>query len=169
MASSVLCAAVRAASPFGRKIERLHRERVAAGIIGATKLKSASAVTPATMPEPAQDVFWIGDEWRDRPSIPMIQRAVAAEFGLSVDEMLASRRNREVLVPRYIAMHLAKKLTINSLPEIGRRFAGRDHTTVLNALRKIDERLVQDADMRLRVDRLRASICGGFSLQYWGA
>ena len=59
-------------------------------------------------------------------------------FGVNRGDLLSSRRNRSIVRPRQIGMYLAKSLTARSLPEIGRRFGGRDHTTVLHAIRKIE-------------------------------
>jgi len=73
-----------------------------------------------------------------RIKIKAIQRTVARDFNVSRSDMLSSRRTANVVRPRQIAMYLAKTLTLRSLPEIGRRFGGRDHTTVLHAVRKIE-------------------------------
>jgi len=69
-------------------------------------------------------------------SIKEIQRAVCKEFGFSINDLIGIRRHNHVVVPRHIAMVLSKMLTLRSFPEIGRRFGGRDHTTVLHAMRK---------------------------------
>lgn len=165
---SMLQASIRKTGPLGAKIERIRAERIAAGVIGKPEAKPpVPATIPVQNPPPR---VWNGEAWRTRPSVQAIQWAVAYEFGMPVGDMLARRRNAEVLIPRCIAMHLARQLTINSLPEIGRRFGGRDHTTVMSALRKIEKRLSQDADLRLRVDIIRASIIGGVDpMNYWGA
>ena len=67
-----------------------------------------------------------------------IQKLVANHYNVSRADILSSRRTATVVRPRQIAMYLSKVLTLRSLPEIGRRFGGRDHTTVLHAVRKID-------------------------------
>ncbi len=82
-----------------------------------------------------------------RVKIEDIQRIVARHYNVSRSDLLSSRRTANVVRPRQVAMYLAKTLTLRSLPEIGRRFGGRDHTTVLHAVRKI-EGLV-GADMAL--------------------
>lgn len=82
-----------------------------------------------------------------RIKIEDIQRLVAKYYQISKADLLSERRNRTVVLPRQIAMYLAKTLTMRSLPEIGRRFGGRDHTTVLHAVRKIDELVKQDAQI----------------------
>jgi chromosomal replication initiator protein len=73
-----------------------------------------------------------------------IQRVVARQYNISRADLLSSRRTAEIVRPRQIAMYLAKTLTRRSLPEIGRRFGGRDHTTVLHAVRKIDALAAKD-------------------------
>ena len=78
-----------------------------------------------------------------RVKIEDIQKTVAKHFNVSRADLLSARRTRTVVRPRQIAMYLAKQLTPRSLPEIGRRFGGRDHTTVLHAVRKV-ESLMQD-------------------------
>lgn len=72
-----------------------------------------------------------------RVTFDAIKRAVSAFHGVSVNDLMSSRRTGGVVRPRQIAMYLAKTMTPRSLPEIGRRFGGRDHTTVLHAVRKI--------------------------------
>jgi hypothetical protein len=72
-----------------------------------------------------------------RPRIEEIQIAVAKHYGVKRLDILSDRRTANVVRPRQMAMYLCKELTMRSLPEIGRRFGGRDHTTVLHAVRKI--------------------------------
>ena len=73
---------------------------------------------------------------------------VSRHFGVSKGDLLSQRRHRSVVWPRQIGMWLAKQLTARSLPEIGRRFGNRDHTTVLHAIRKIEGEL--NGNQRLR-------------------
>ena len=80
-------------------------------------------------------------------SIDDIQRKVAEHYRLKISDLLCARRAREVARPRQIAMYLAKKLTPRSLPEIGRRFGGRDHTTVMHAVKRIEELRSQDREL----------------------
>ena len=74
-----------------------------------------------------------------RVTIDEIQRRVAEHYNIRLSEMTSDRRARTVARPRQVAMYLAKQLTTRSLPEIGRKFGGRDHTTVIHAIRKIEE------------------------------
>jgi chromosomal replication initiator protein len=82
-----------------------------------------------------------------RVSIDEIQRRVAEHFRIRQSEMTSARRAREVARPRQVAMYLAKQLTPRSLPEIGRRFGGRDHTTVIHAVRTIEKLRRNDAEL----------------------
>ena len=89
-----------------------------------------------------------------RTTIDEIQKKVAEYFNISVKEMQSSRRARTVARPRQIAMYLAKQLTSRSLPEIGRKF-DRDHTTVIHAVRKVEELVLEDSSLAENVDTLR--------------
>jgi chromosomal replication initiator protein len=84
-----------------------------------------------------------------------IQRLVANHYNVSKADILSSRRTASVVRPRQIAMYLAKALTPRSLPEIGRRFGGRDHTTVLHAVRKIETLSGQDSGLAGEIDLLK--------------
>ena len=72
-------------------------------------------------------------------SIETIQNIVAAHFNLNIQEMLSARRSRSLARPRQIAMYLAKQHTSNSLPDIGKKFSNRDHTTEIHEVKKIEE------------------------------
>jgi chromosomal replication initiator protein len=82
-----------------------------------------------------------------RITIDEIQRKVSDHYRIRHSEMVSARRAREVARPRQIAMYLAKQLTPRSLPEIGRRFGGRDHTTVIHAVRQIEKLRKADAEL----------------------
>ncbi len=84
-----------------------------------------------------------------------IQRLVANHFNVSKADILSSRRTAAVVRPRQIAMYLSKALTLRSLPEIGRRFGGRDHTTVLHAVRKIEGLSGKDMGLAGEIDLLK--------------
>ncbi len=90
-----------------------------------------------------------------RVTIDEIQRRVAEHFNIRLGEMTSDRRARAVARPRQVAMYLAKQLTTRSLPEIGRKFGGRDHTTVIHAVRKIEELKATDAALAEDVELLR--------------
>jgi chromosomal replication initiator protein len=88
-------------------------------------------------------------------TIDEIIRKVATHYNLRMTDMLSPRRARSVARPRQIAMFLAKTLTSKSLPEIGRRFGGRDHTTVIHAVRKIESLRETDVQISEDVELLR--------------
>jgi chromosomal replication initiator protein len=90
-----------------------------------------------------------------RVTIDEIQRRVAEHFNIKMAEMTSSRRARVVARPRQVAMYLAKQLTSRSLPEIGRKFGGRDHTTVIHAVKKIEELSASDTALAEDVELLR--------------
>lgn len=90
-----------------------------------------------------------------RVSIDEIQKKVAEYFSVRVSDMHSPRRARAVARPRQIAMYLSKQLTPRSLPEIGRKFGGRDHTTVLHAVKKIEELMGEEKSMCEDIELLR--------------
>ena len=90
-----------------------------------------------------------------RIKIEDILRIVSRHFGVSKGDLLSQRRHRSVVWPRQIGMYLAKQLTARSLPEIGRRFGNRDHTTVLHAIRKIEGELADNPRLRDELDELK--------------
>jgi chromosomal replication initiator protein len=90
--------------------------------------------------------------------IEEIQRVVARRYNVSRGDLLSSRRTANVVRPRQIAMYLAKTLTLRSLPEIGRRFGGRDHTTVLHAVRKIEGLVGNDGALAEEIDTIKREL-----------
>jgi chromosomal replication initiator protein len=95
-----------------------------------------------------------------RVTIDEIQKRVAEHFNIKMAEMTSSRRARIVARPRQVAMYLAKQLTSRSLPEIGRKFGGRDHTTVMHAVRKIEELTASDRALAEDVEVLQRMLGG---------
>ncbi|MBB1090418.1 chromosomal replication initiator protein DnaA [Rhodopseudomonas palustris] len=93
-----------------------------------------------------------------RIKIEDIQRVVARQYNVSRSDLLSSRRTANVVRPRQVAMYLAKTLTLRSLPEIGRRFGGRDHTTVLHAVRKIEGLVSKDVTLSDEVESLKRQL-----------
>jgi chromosomal replication initiator protein len=91
-------------------------------------------------------------------TIELIQNTVAAHFNLNIHEMLSARRTRSLARPRQIAMYLAKLYTTNSLPEIGRKFTNRDHTTVIHAVKKIEELMQKDNEIKQRVFEIKKKL-----------
>ena len=88
-------------------------------------------------------------------NIETIQNIVAAYFNLNMQEMLSPRRSRSLARPRQIAMYLSKQYTTNSLPDIGRKFSNRDHTTVIHAVKKIEELMKKDTEIKQNVMEIK--------------
>jgi chromosomal replication initiator protein len=114
-------------------------------------------ITLESTQEVLQDLLRAHDR---RITIDEIQRKVAEHYNLRMGDMHSARRARNVARPRQIAMYLAKQLTARSLPEIGRKFGGRDHTTVMHAVRKVDELMKDDAQIAQDVDIIRRALTG---------
>lgn len=93
-------------------------------------------------------------------TIDDIQRRVAEHYRLKLNDLVSPRRAREVARPRQVAMYLAKQLTPRSLPEIGRRFGGRDHTTVMHAVKRIEELRAQDHELDRDIQHLKRLLDG---------
>jgi chromosomal replication initiator protein len=95
-----------------------------------------------------------------RITVDEIQKAVAEHYGLKQADLLSERRTRAVARPRQTAMYLAKQLTTRSYPDIGRRFGGRDHTTVLHAVRTIERLAAEDPALARDVEALTRRLRG---------
>jgi len=89
-------------------------------------------------------------------TVDKIQNVVSNYFNITLSEMLSQRRSRPLARPRQIAMYLAKKMTTRSLPEIGRRFANRDHTTVIHAVKTISRLSEQDDEMKKNLNQIKS-------------
>ena len=95
-----------------------------------------------------------------RITVDDIQKATAEHYGMKQADLISERRNRSIARPRQAAMWLAKSLTTRSLPDIGRRFGGRDHTTVLHAVRRIEELRQEDAQLARDLEVLTRKLRG---------
>ena len=109
-------------------------------------------ITLETTQELLHDLLRANDR---RVTIEEIQKRVAAHFNIRIADMHSARRARAVARPRQVAMYLSKQLTSRSLPEIGRKFGGRDHTTVMHACRKVEELKSIDSSFAEDVELLR--------------
>ena len=114
-------------------------------------------VTLESTQEVLQDLLRSHDR---RITIDEIQRKVADHYNIRLTDMHSARRARQVARPRQVAMYLAKQLTARSLPEIGRKFGGRDHTTVMHAVRKVEELMTDDAQIAQDVEVIRRALTG---------
>ena len=102
-----------------------------------------------------QDLLRASDR---RTTIDQIQKKVAEHFNVKMSDMHSARRSRTIARPRQIAMFLAKNLTTRSLPEIGRKFGGRDHTTVIHAIKKVKELVKNDSSLSEDIEILTRSL-----------
>ncbi len=118
---------------------------------------SKNEITLENTQEVLQDLLRAHDR---RITIDEIQRKVAEHYNLRLTDMHSARRARQVARPRQVAMYLSKMLTARSLPEIGRKFGGRDHTTVMHAIRKVEELMGDDAQIAQDVDVVRRALTG---------
>ncbi|HEV2559586.1 MAG TPA: chromosomal replication initiator protein DnaA [Microvirga sp.] len=114
---------------------------------------SGSAITVETAETAIRDL--VRNREPKRVKIEDIQKLVASRYNVSRSDILSERRTAAVVRPRQIAMYLSKVLTLRSLPEIGRRFGGRDHTTVLHAVRKIEKAIGEDHTLNDEVELLK--------------
>jgi chromosomal replication initiator protein len=112
-------------------------------------------VTIETTQEVLQDLLRAHDR---RLTIEDIQKHVAAHFNIKISDMHSARRSRVVARPRQVAMYLAKKMTSKSLPEIGRRFGGKDHTTVMHAVKRVEELMAADGEFRQDLELLTKTL-----------
>ncbi len=91
-------------------------------------------------------------------TVENIQKIVCDYFKINVREMLSQRRSRYLVRPRQIAMYLTKNLTSKSLPDIGRQFSNRDHTTVIHSIKTVDKLRGLDSEMNKTIDKLKNKI-----------
>ena len=111
-----------------------------------------------TLPTAQQCLKQFIDTQVRKITIEAIQRAVAEQFGMRVAELKQKNNSRQIVVPRQIAMYLAKQMTEASLPEIGRQFGGKHHTTVMHSISKIDEQRRTDKDLNRTVNKLMETL-----------
>jgi chromosomal replication initiator protein len=133
-----------------------HNGRDLEGALNRLLALSKLTAQPVTMEVAEREVKdLIRPQEPKRVKIEDIQRVVARQYNVSRSDLLSSRRTANVVRPRQVAMYLAKTLTLRSLPEIGRRFGGRDHTTVLHAVRKIENLIGNDTSLADEIDSLK--------------
>jgi chromosomal replication initiator protein len=117
----------------------------------AYALLEEKAITLDLVKEVLKDLL---KETRRAVTIDFIQRCVAEEFSLTLQDLKASRRHKNIVLPRQIAMYLSRNLTDLSLPEIGGFFGGKDHTTVLHAYNKIKDEVLKKPEVKEKVNRI---------------
>jgi chromosomal replication initiator protein len=126
-----------------------------------TRVVAFSSLTGRAMTEElAQDVLRDVFPQGEAPavSIERIQELVSERFGLSLDELCGDKRSQNIVYPRQVAMYLSRELTDSSLPKIGKKFGGRDHTTVIHATSKIARLIREDRSVYNLVQELTARV-----------
>ncbi len=120
---------------------------------------AAPSPQPPARPQPIIQRDWLNlASHRTKISIGDIQRLVSLHFGISREDLLSQRRDKDSIWPRHVAIYLACEMTDHSLPTIGRAFAGRDHTTILHARKKIAQLRAQDVELDRLLSSLKAAI-----------
>ena len=114
--------------------------------------------TPITTAIAAEALQGIGDAPTTALTIDLIQRKVANFYGITQADITGKKRVKNIVIPRQIAMNLARELTDNSLPKIGKEFGGKDHTTVLHAIDKIEKLLQTDQQLQHDIDQLKVTL-----------
>jgi chromosomal replication initiator protein len=145
---------------IGQLDEGLRVKLLEARIAAAQEKQTGFSVSPEVITYVARTVTTNGRELEGAVNRLLAHSALnggplTSHFNVSRAEILSSRRTANVVRPRQIAMYLAKTLTLRSLPEIGRRFGGRDHTTVLHAVRKIEELASKDRNLAEVIELLK--------------
>lgn len=136
----------------------LERPTLAPIVIVPQVKTDAPAINAEISPVHTNVVAWEKDVPVFRLTVRKVMEAVCREYGLSIVEICSARRTALLVRPRQVAMYLAKTLTIKSMPEIGRCFGGRDHTTVLHAVRKVGGLLPIDPELAVSVAHLEAQL-----------
>jgi chromosomal replication initiator protein len=126
-----------------------------------TRVVAFSSLTARPMTvELAQDVLKDVFPQGEMPeiSVEQIQQTVVERFGMTMQELTGDRRSQQIVYPRQVAMYLCRELTDSSLPKIGKKFGGRDHTTVIHATSKIAKLIKEDRNVYELVQELTARI-----------
>ena len=125
-------------------------------IVALSKLEKNREINIALAEKALKDIIAPGDKKEVTPEF--IIEVVADHFNLTPLDIISQRRNKEIVYPRQIAMYLARELTESSLPKIGKEFGGKDHTTVLHAIDKIEKQLAEDDNLQDDIRNLRMEL-----------
>lgn len=145
--------------------DRKTRLKLAAIPIAAIEAPLVSAPSVAVVSQDeliksVSDWFVVLPSGEGHPQVRDIQKAVCKHYGVELSDMLSHRRTANIVKPRQVAMFLCKELTVRSLPEIGRRFGGRDHTTVIHSIKRVRRLMLSDADLAHAVAMLQEAFTG---------
>jgi hypothetical protein len=160
--------AARAADLADRKAnEALRMLRVVSLETPLSRAPSIQTIAPEAMPaetDPPNPSWFLvlAPEPRrsDYPSILQIQKVVAAHFKVTVTDIMSRRRTADIVLPRQIAVYLCKEMTLHSYPQIGRRFGGKDHTTVLHSVQKMERLCLEESALAHDIAILTETITG---------
>jgi len=125
------------------------------GVLNNIIVRTALMDRPVTIDTVEEALGELPVKSEKRVTVDDIQKTVAVYFDITIEDLHSKRRTKTVVRPRHIAMYLAKTLTTRSLPDIGRRFGGRDHSTVIHAVNKITNQLPSDAVLSEDIEALR--------------
>lgn len=123
--------------------------------IGAYASLTATPITLSMAREVLKDILV---EKNREITTEEIQKSVAAHYGLKVSDLKSAKRLKALVLPRQIAMYLSRQLTSSSYPEIGEKFGGKDHSTIIHAIRKIEKHLEDDLQLRATINSIKSSL-----------
>ena len=123
--------------------------------IGAYASLTATPVTLAMAREVLKDILV---EKNRELTIEVIQKAVASHYGLKIADLKSAKRLKALVLPRQVAMFLCRQLTSSSYPDIGDRFGGKDHSTIIHAIKKIEKALEEDLQLRATINAIKAGL-----------
>lgn len=140
------------------------------GVKEPAPIKKPIAVAPPSKPQPNIEPKWWHTMWfgglvdieaplpGEPLSVSYVQSVVAKSYGVTKLDIISSKRTHKFVLPRQIAIYLAKTLTTRSYPDISRRFGNRDHTTAIHSCNKISARCVSDPEFAIKIAALKAEI-----------
>lgn len=158
-----------------RSLREQRSRKIARASNAAAHASSSAKAAPAPRPIPAASIDYRGmwfynlifetekhaaDIMRHEPRLCTILTTVADFYHVRVRDMISARRTKDVMIPRQIAYYLCRELTLKSLPQIGVAFGGRDHTTILSGVRKIERQISGDENLELQVQHLARKLGG---------
>lgn len=123
--------------------------------LGAYASLTGSAISLSMAREVLKDI--IVDKSRDL-TVEIIQKFIADHFNIKVSELKSEKRVKNLVVPRQIAIYLCRELTKASYPEIGEKFGGKDHSTIIHSFKKVDKQLLQDYEMKSTIENLKRGL-----------
>jgi chromosomal replication initiator protein len=123
--------------------------------LGAIASLTGSDISLPMAKESLKDI--IVDKTKDI-SIESIQKLVADHFRIKVSELKSDKRLKAIVLPRQVAIFLCRELTKASYPEIGDRFGGKDHSTIIHSVKKIDKQIISDLELKSTIDLIRRQL-----------